>query len=122
MRIVNSYISLHNLRFYAYHGVLPQEQQTGGNFTVNVKVAYPVDNALCTDNVGDTLNYAELYEIINKEMLKPSCLLEHVAGRIGESIFRQFPSAIEVWLGIVKHNPPMGADTDGAEVEVHLVR
>ena len=122
MTVKESYIHLHNLRFHAYHGVLAQERKTGGEFVVNVRVAYPLRQAMQTDNVDDTLNYAELFEIINKEMQTPSSLLEHVAGRIGESIFRHFAQVSSVWLTIAKKNPPMGADSDGAAVEVLLKR
>ena len=122
MTVKESYIHLHNLRFHAYHGVLAQERRTGGEFVVNVRVAYPLRQAMQTDNVDDTLNYAELFEIINKEMQTPSSLLEHVAGRIGESIFRHFVQVSSVWLTIAKKNPPMGADSDGAAVEVLLER
>ena len=122
MTVKESYIHLHNLRFHAYHGVLAQERKTGGEFVVNVRVAYPLRQAMQTDNVDDTLNYAELFEIINKEMQTPSSLLEHVAGRIGESIFRYFAQVSSVWLTIAKKNPPMGADSDGAAVEVLLER
>ncbi len=122
MTVKESYIHLHNLRFHAYHGVLAQERITGGEFVVNVRVAYPLRQAMQTDNVDDTLNYAELFEIINKERQTPSSLLEHVAGRIGESIFRHFAQVSSVWLTIAKKNPPMGADSDGAAVEVLLER
>jgi dihydroneopterin aldolase len=122
MTVKESYIHLYNLRFHAYHGVLAQERRTGGEFVVNVRVAYPLRQAMQTDNVDDTLNYAELFEIINKEMQTPSSLLEHVAGRIGESIFRHFAQVSSVWLTIAKKNPPMGADSDGAAVEVLLER
>lgn len=122
MKIKESYIALNNLRFFARHGVLAQERLTGGHFTVSVKVACPIETAMRSDEVADTLNYAELFEIINKEMQTPSCLLEHVAGRIGESIFNKFVQVTEVWLTIVKENPPMGADSKGAAVEVHFAR
>ena len=122
MTVKESYIHLHNLRFHAYHGVLAQERKTGGEFVVNVRVAYPLRQAMQTDNVDDTLNYAELFEIINKEMQTPSSLLEYVAGRIGESIFRHFAQVSSVWLTIAKKNPPMGADSDDAAVEVLLER
>ena len=122
MKIKESYIALNNLRFFARHGVLAQERLTGGHFTVSVKVACPIETAMRSDDVADTLNYAELFEIINKEMQTPSCLLEHVAGRIGESIFNKFAQVTEVWLTIVKENPPMGADSKGAAVEVHFAR
>lgn len=91
MRVESSYIELKGLRFTAKHGVLPQERVVGGDYVVSVRVGCNLEKAVESDNVEDTLNYAELYQIINKEMQTPSCLLEHVAGRIGERILERFP-------------------------------
>lgn len=122
MNYKSSFISLENIRFHARHGVMGQERLTGGDFTVSVRVSFPLEKAARTDHVGDTLNYASLYEIINKEMQKPSCLLENVAGRIGESIFAAFPGADALTVKVTKHNPPTGGDMDGASIELNLER
>lgn len=121
MKLSSSYISLNRLRFHARHGVLPQEWATGGEFIVSVRAKYLFDKALESDNVDDTINYAEIFEIINKEMLTPSCLLEHLAGRIGRSIFNRMPMIESLDITVEKTNPPMGADSDGAAVELHLI-
>lgn len=121
MKLFSSYISLNRLRFHARHGVLPQERATGGEFIVSVRAKYLFDKALESDNVDDTINYAEIFEIINKEMLTPSCLLEHLAGRIGRSIFNRMPMIESLDITVEKTNPPMGADSDGAAVELHLI-
>ena len=111
MTVKSSYITLRNLRFHATHGVMAQERITVGDFVVTVRVGYDMD---------DTLNYAELYELVKREMMQPSNLLEHVAGRIGESIFREMAGVTSVDIELCKVNPPMGADCDGASVELHL--
>lgn len=116
----DGYISLRNVRFHAFHGVLPQERQVGGDFLVTVRVGYPLERAMETDHVGDTLDYSALYAIVEKEMAEPSKLLEHVAGRIVKAITVSFPAATSVDLELTKLNPPMGADCDGAAVEVHF--
>lgn len=121
-RIASGYIALCGVRLHARHGVLPQERVTGGEFIVDLKVKCPLARAAETDDVADTLNYAELYRIINKEMQTPSNLLEHVAGRIGGRILAEMPMAEEVWVRLTKCNPPMGADLDGAAVELTVVR
>ena len=74
-----------------------------------------------SDEVGDTLNYAALYEVVKTEMMQPSNLLEHVAGRIVSSIEKRFPQVISIDLELTKQNPPMGADCEGAGVEIHLI-
>lgn len=120
MKVSSSYITLRNLRFHATHGVMAQERITGGDFVVTVRVGYDITAAMASDAVDDTLNYAELYELVKREMMQPSNLLEHVAGRIGESIFREMAGVTSVYIEVCKVNPPMGADCDGASVELHL--
>ena len=120
MRITSSYISLRNVRFHAFHGVLPQERQVGGDFLVTVRVGYPLERAMETDHVGDTLDYSALYALVEKEMAESSKLLEHVAGRIVKAVTASFPEVTSVDLELTKLNPPMGADCDGAAVEVHF--
>ena len=122
MRITSSYISLRNVRFHAFHGVMPQERRVGGDFLVNLRVGYPLEQAVQSDEVGDTLNYATLYEVVKTEMMQPSNLLEHVAGRIAEAIAERFPQVTSIDLALTKQNPPMGADCDGAGVEIHFIK
>ena len=120
MKSQRGYIFLRNVRFYAFHGVIPQEQKVGGEFLVDLKVGYLIEAAMQSDEVADTLNYAELYELVKEEMAIPSRLLEHVAGRIVKSINERFPKVSSIELKITKKNPPMGADCDGAGVEVRI--
>lgn len=121
MKFIEGYVCLNNVRFHARHGVLPQERATGGEFVVSLRAGYSLSAAIESDNVADTVNYAEILEIINEEMRKPSCLLEHVAGRIGRSIFMRFPDVSSVDICLAKINPPMSADMDSASVELHLI-
>lgn len=121
MKVSSSYICLENMRFHAFHGVLPQERKTGNDYVVSLRAKYDISQAMASDLVDDTLNYAQVYEIVAREMREPSLLLEHVAGRIGKSLFAAFPGIAEMSLKVVKLNPPMGADSDGAGVEVHLI-
>ena len=120
MKIKDSYIELTGLRFTAKHGVLPQERVVGGEYTVDVRVGRDISGAVVSDDLHDTLNYAEIYRIINKEMQQPSCLLEHVAGRIGESIFKAFSEVGWAEVKLTKCNPPMGADGNGATVFLRM--
>jgi dihydroneopterin aldolase len=48
--------------------------------------------------------------------------LEHVAKRIADAVSETFPEATSIDLTLTKQNPPMGADCDGAGVELHLIK
>ena len=117
MRIMQSYIILKDLRFYAYHGVGAQETQVGNEFVLDLRLRMDWARAIRSDDVNDTLSYAEAYEAVKDEMARPSRLLEHVAGRIARRLFQDFSSLEEIELRLVKRNPPMGADIEGAGVE-----
>ena len=95
MKLTEGYVILKDVRFHAFHGVMHE--------------------------VGDTLNYAEVYDLVKQEMKQPSKLLEHVAGRIVQTIGQHFPLVTSIDLTLMKQNPPMGADIEGAGVEIHLI-
>ena len=109
------------VRFHAYHGVMPQERAVGADFTVSLRVEYDFSHAVETDDLADTVSYADLYEIIKTEMAIPSRLLEHVAGRVIRSVCDRFPQVSAVTVRLAKDNPPMGADCRGAGVELHYI-
>lgn len=120
MKLMSSKIYLRNVRFHAFHGVLPQEGIVGNDYLVNLVLDYDFSSAMKTDDLQGTLNYAEVYQKVREEMAVPSKLLEHVAGRIAHRLFSNFPEIQKLQLSITKVNPPMGADSDGAGVEVVL--
>ena len=118
---LQTYIRLEKLRFRALHGVLPQERQVGGDFTVTLRIGYPWQASMDSDAVADTLDYAAAYRLVQREMVLPSQLLEHVAGRIAKALLRDFPQITSIDLWLTKTCPPMGADSEGAGVELHLI-
>ena len=91
MKLISSYIHLSDVRFHAFHGVLPQEKSVGADFVVNLRLGYDISSAMESDNVMETLNYSQVYEAVKQEMATPSNLLEHVAGRIVKSLNDHFP-------------------------------
>jgi dihydroneopterin aldolase len=65
------------------------------------------------------VSYADVCDVIKQEMEIPSCLLEHVCGRIVQRLFQEFPAIESVDLKLSKCTPPMNARADTASVEVH---
>ena len=122
MFLTESYIHINGIRLHALHGVLPQEQLTGNDYIINIRIGYDISKAFDTDDVADTLNYAEVYNIVKAEMQTPSKLIEHVAGRIANRLMNEYAKISSIVLHITKCNPPMGADCQGAGVELHVKR
>lgn len=115
---MESFIYINKVRARAFHGVLPQERTVGGDYEVSLRVAYDFSRAMESDDVADTVNYAELLDIVRQEMAVPSNLLEHVAGRIAKAVKKRFPQVTAVDVQLTKLNPPFGMLTEGAGVEL----
>ncbi len=100
-------IELEGMEFKAYHGCLEQEKVRGNVFTVDFRGELDLSAAAESDNLNDTLNYADIYEIVSEEMSIPSELLENVAGRIMKAIERQFPQLVSFSVRVSKKRPPV---------------
>lgn len=123
MKFKESYIHLRELRFYAFHGVLPQEKRVGAYFIISLKVKMDVETAATTDELQDTLSYADLFQIVKEEMMIPSQLLEHVAGRICQHIYQVHSCAQAIDITIEKENAPVGTGAQGlAGITLHTER
>ena len=116
-----TYVRIEKLRSRALHGVLPQERTVGGDYEITLRIGYPWQQAMESDNIVDTLDYSAVFRLVQREMVLPSQLLEHVAGRIAKALLHDFPQITSIDLWLTKTCPPMGADSEGAGVELHLI-
>lgn len=100
---------------------MTQERTVGNDFLVSVEAEADCADAIESDELADTVSYASMADIVHDEMAVPSQLLEHVCGRIGRNLLRQFPTLSSVTVRITKLSPPIkGLQCDGAGVEVKL--
>jgi len=109
-------IELKKMIFHAYHGVTEQERIDGNIFRVDLKLFLDLSKAIESDRLEDTLNYADVYKIIKEEMLIPSHLLEHIAGRIVRKIKLNYPDISKINLRLAKNNPPIEGEIREAAV------
>ncbi len=109
-------IALEEMCFYAFHGVAEQERKVGNRFTVHLLLTADLQQAVASDRIEDTINYATVFEVVKAEMAIPSALLEHVGGRIMVSLKKQFPQLTEVEVKVSKASPPFGGDVQCATV------
>lgn len=109
-------IHLDNVRFYAYHGVMPQEKTVGNNFSVSIRLEANLQSATETDLLDQTISYADVYQAVATEMAIPSELIEHAAGRIFRSIKSTFPLVTRLEVRLYKYNPPGCGETKRAGI------
>jgi len=109
-------IALEGMEFHAYHGCFAEEQLTGNTFFVDIYFETDTKEAEESDNLSATVNYAEIYEIIKKEMAVKSNLLEHIGRRIINAIQKEFSQIESIELKVSKMNPPVGGKVDNVSV------
>ena len=118
MKAKSMNIILNEMKFYSYHGVMPQENTVGAEYKVSLNIETDFNEAAMTDNLDGTINYAEIHEAVKKEMSVPSKLLEHLAYRISKRLFDDFTAIKSIEITIFKENPPMGADCKEIGIKV----
>ena len=113
-------IALHGAEFFAYHGFYPEEQRTGNCFIVDidVEIEAAANGGLTTDDLNDTVNYEELYDISALRMQQPQKLIETVATFIMDDIKARHSIAKKITVSIKKLNPLAGAKVKYTQITI----
>ena len=115
---IMSKIYLEDVKIYAYHGVLPEENVIGTYYILNLEIHTDLWKAAESDNLNDTISYADINDILHQEMQIKSKLLEHVAGRIINKINEKFSNVSYVKLKLTKTAPTMKGEMKGSSIEL----
>jgi 7,8-dihydroneopterin aldolase/epimerase/oxygenase len=117
-------VALHGAEFFAYHGLYPEEQYTGNCFIVDIEVEFEpsATGGISTDDLNDTVNYEDLYDIANQRMQQPQKLIETVATFIVEDIKARYTLAQKITVSIKKLNPLAGAKVKYTQITINYNR
>jgi|SRR5437764_1064968 dihydroneopterin aldolase len=99
-------IELKNLRFFADHGMFQEEIKVGNEFEVDITLKCKAPKKEIT-SLDQTVNYVEVYRIIQEEFKTRRSLLETTAMKIAEKIEEQFEELEQLVICIRKLNPPI---------------
>jgi dihydroneopterin aldolase len=100
-------INLNDAEFFAYHGYYPEEQLLGSRFLVDISVSFEPTGNLAEDEIDNTVNYEQLYNIACEEMKITRKLIETVGQAIAENIREQFSFVKHIKVAIKKMDPPL---------------
>ncbi len=107
-------LEINQLRLRAYHGVFPQENTVGNIYLISVGVEFPYK--YLSDELDDTINYAEIISAIKEEMSISSKLIEQVASRIHRSLQRRWSFISGGYVKIEKLHPPIKDEIGSASI------
>jgi dihydroneopterin aldolase len=108
-------IQLHNLRFFADHGVYEEERRAGNEFEVNLSIRINAPEEMLV-KIEETINYAEVYRITKEIFSRPKPLLETLAMEIAAALKEEFQSMRSIQLQIIKLHPPITGFTGAVSV------
>jgi len=109
-------VALNGLEFKAFHGFYDEERKVGNTFIVDVKVELKTFDS-SDDNIYDTVNYEDIYTIVEEEMANTCKLIETVAYNIIQRI-KSIDNIVTTSVKLAKLNPPIKGKCDRAVVEM----
>jgi len=111
-------IQIENMEFYAFHGHFKEERIVGNKFLVDLTIETDMTIPAESDSLKDAVNYQRVYEIVKQQMGFKSHLLEHIAGRILDSVYAEMGGIKKITVKLSKMNPPMGGKIGSVSVVI----
>ncbi|DBA84156.1 TPA: hypothetical protein ACH3X1_006624 [Trebouxia sp. C0004] len=116
-------IHLKGLTFHGYHGVLPEENLLGQKFVVDATLFVDLQKAGKSDNVHDTVSYADVYRHIKTVMEgRPHKLLESVADRLADEILNDYHMVQGLQLHLKKPHVAVPGVVESLGIEITRYR
>jgi len=112
------HIYLNDLIFNGFHGVYPAAKKIGNTFKVDLRIQLtPTTKTI--DQLEQTIDYVQVYALIQKIMAVPTPLLETIVTNIADQILAAHPMAESVYVKITKQqlSVPYFQGTTAVDIE-----
>ena len=112
------HIYLNDLIFNGFHGVYPAEKKIGNTFKVDLRIQLtPTTKTI--DQLDQTIDYVQVYALIQKIMEVPTPLLETIVTNLADQILAVHPMAESVYVKITKQqlSVPYFQGTTAVDIE-----
>jgi dihydroneopterin aldolase len=112
------HIYLNDLIFNGFHGVYPSEKKIGNTFKLDLRIQLtPTTKTI--DQLEQTIDYVQVYALIQKIMVVPTPLLETIVTNIADQILAAHPMAESVYVKITKQqlSVPYFEGTTAVDIE-----
>jgi dihydroneopterin aldolase len=111
-------ILLSGVELFAHGGVTEEERRVGQRYRLDVELRLPLSAAAASDNLSETVSYAEVHDLsVSAIRERPFNLIESAAERVASVLLERFP--VEgVTIRLTKLAPPVDGVVAGAAVEI----
>lgn len=112
-------IKIDGLRFFAHHGVYDFETEQGQIFEVSAVMETDTHPAGISDNLEDSVSYAEVAHLLYNELTQNTYqLLEAAAENACRSVLLHFPKIHAISLELRKPDAPIELDFQSVSVKI----
>ena len=112
-------IKIRDLEIYGHHGVMKEENVLGQKFLVSLALYTDTRAAGESDNLADSVNYAEVSYLVKEQMEKETYrLIEAAAEQLAKKILLKFPLVKKVEVEIKKPWAPILLPLDTVSVSI----
>lgn len=116
-------IILKGLRFHGHIGVFEHEKRDGQSFVVNIEIQLDLSSAGKSDDLVQTISYADVYEMAKSQMEASTCnLIEAYAEILAGSLLRKYGMAERVVVGVDKPNAPIDGEFESMGIVIDRSR
>jgi dihydroneopterin aldolase len=113
-------IEIKGIKSFGYHGVFESENIAGQDFFVDVSLELDLTRPSVSDDVADTVNYAEITDLVIQEVTGDRvALIEKLAGRIADRIKNTYPQIVTVSVTVHKPQAPVNAQVADISVTIN---
>ena len=111
-------VELRGLSIYTHHGVSDSEQEVGQRLEFDISFDVPDCDAVLTDRIEDTVDYAEVCQLVALVAQQRSHkTLERLCGTIASRLLADYELE-SVWVKATKPEPPIALSVDEVSIEV----
>ena len=112
-------IEITGIKSFGYHGVFESENIAGQDFYVDVVLELDLTRASVSDDVNDTVNYAQITDLVVEEIIgERVALIEKLASRIIDRIKSSYPQIMAVSITVHKPQAPVNAQVSDISVTI----
>lgn len=112
-------ISIDELEVFAYHGVMPEENVVGQKFCISVSMYVDIADAGRQDDIGLTINYADICEDIKKFVEGNTFkLIEALAQKLADMLLKKYKAIQKTVVEIKKPWAPIHLPVNNVSVKI----
>ena len=111
-------VQIRNVEFQGKHGASADERRSSRRFQVDVDLIMPLQRAIESDRLADTVNYRDVCELIVQiGEARPYRLLEALAAEMLREMRKRWPQA-RISIELRKLHPPCPGNPDYTAVRL----